>query len=39
MLRTPPLTPAQERELRPWQDGADPRLARRAQFVLWSARG
>lgn len=39
MLRTPPLTPAQQRELRHWQDGADPRLARRAQVVLWSAPG
>jgi hypothetical protein len=39
MLRIPSLTPAQQRELRQWQDGADPHLARRAQFVLWSARG
>jgi hypothetical protein len=39
MLRIPSLTPTQQRELRQWQDGADPQLARRAQFVLWSARG
>lgn len=39
MLRIASLTPAQQRELRHWQLGSDPRLARRAQFVLWSARG
>jgi hypothetical protein len=39
MLRIPALTPAQQRALRHWQAGGDPRLARRAQFVLWSARG
>lgn len=39
MLRIPSLTPAQQRELRHWQLGTDSRLARRAQFVLWSARG
>ena len=39
MLRIPSLTPAHQRELRHWQLGSDPRLARRAQFVLWSARG
>jgi hypothetical protein len=39
MLRIPSLTPAQQRELRHWQRGSDSRLARRAQLVLWSARG
>ena len=39
MLRIPSLTPSQQRELCQWQDGGDPHLARRAQFVLWSARG
>ena len=39
MLRIPSLTPTQQRELRHWQDSGDPYLARRAQFVLWSARG
>jgi hypothetical protein len=39
MLRIPSLTPAQQRELQHWQLGGDPRLARRAQLVLWSARG
>lgn len=39
MLRIPSLTPAQQRELRHWQVGVDPRLARRAQFVVWSSRG
>jgi hypothetical protein len=38
MLRIPALTPAQQRELRQWQSGDYPRLARRAQVVLWSAR-
>ena len=39
MLRIPSLTPAQHRELRRWQFGGDQHLARRAQVVLWSARG
>jgi Homeodomain-like domain-containing protein len=39
MLRIPSLTPAQHRELRRWQCGGDQPLARRAQVVLWSARG
>lgn len=39
MLRILSLTPAQQRELRRWQHGSDFQLARRAQFVLWSARG
>jgi Homeodomain-like domain len=39
MLRIPSLTPAQERELRRWQHDDDPRLARRARLVLWSAVG
>jgi hypothetical protein len=39
MVRIPSLTPAQQRELQRWQVGGDPRLARRAQLVLWSARG
>lgn len=39
MLRILSLTAAEQRELRQWQRGNDPRLARRAQFVLWSARG
>ena len=39
MLRIPSLTPAQHRELRRWQVGGDQHLARRAQVVLWSARG
>jgi hypothetical protein len=39
MLRISSLTPAQQRELRHWQAAGDPWLARRAQFVLWSARG
>ena len=39
MLRISALTPAQQRELRRWQVGGDPHLARRAQVVRWSARG
>ncbi len=39
MLRIPSLTPAQRRELYRWQLDGEPRRARRAQFVLWSARG
>src|SRR5258708_7171248 len=39
MLRLSALTPAQQREVRRWQLGGDPHLARRAQVVLWSARG
>ena len=39
MLRIPALTPAQHRELHHWQRGGDRGLARRAQFVRWSARG
>jgi Homeodomain-like domain-containing protein len=39
MLRLSALTPAQQRELRRWQVGGDPHLARRAPVVLWSARG
>ena len=39
MLRILSLTPAQQRELRRWLRGRDPRLARRAQLVLWSAQG
>jgi Homeodomain-like domain len=39
MLRVPALTPAQQRALRHWQVDHDPRLARHAQVVLWSARG
>ncbi len=39
MLRILSLLPAQQRELRHLQSGDDPQLARRAQFVLWSARG
>src|SRR5262245_26530096 len=39
MLRILSLTPAQQRELRRWQHGGDFYLARRAQFVLWSAHG
>ncbi len=39
MLRIPSLTPAQRRELRRWQVGGDLHRARRAQVVLWSARG
>jgi hypothetical protein len=39
MLRIRSLSPAQQRELRYWQSGNDPSLARRARFVLWSARG
>lgn len=39
MLRIPALTPGQQRELHQWRRGGDPHLARRAQFVLWSARG
>jgi transposase len=39
MLRVRSLSPAQQRELRHWQSSDDPQVARRAQFVLWSARG
>ena len=39
MLRISALTLAQQRELRRWQVGGDQHLARRAQVVLWSARG
>jgi transposase len=39
MLRILSLVPAQHRELQHWQTGDDPQLARRAQFILWSARG
>jgi Helix-turn-helix domain len=39
MLRILSLTPAQQRELRRWQHSGDFHLARRAQVVLWSARG
>jgi Homeodomain-like domain len=39
MLRIHALSPAQHREVRHWLSGDDPHLARRAQFVLWSARG
>ncbi len=39
MLRIRSLSPAQHRELQHWQSSDDPQLARRAQFVLWSARG
>jgi Homeodomain-like domain len=39
MLRIPSLTPVQQRESRHWLGSGDPHLARRAQFVLWSARG
>ena len=39
MLRVRSLSAAQQRELRHWQSSDDPALARRAQFVLWSARG
>jgi transposase len=39
MLRIAALTPAQQRALQHWQRGGDRGLARRAQFVLWSARG
>src|SRR5258707_3247452 len=39
MLRIASLTSAQQRELQQWQRRADPCLARRAEFVLWSARG
>src|SRR5258706_2413138 len=39
MLRMSALTPAQQREVRRWQAGGDQHLARRAQVVLWSARG
>src|SRR5260370_23397197 len=39
MLRILSLVPAQQRELQHWQTGDDPQLARRAQVVLWSARG
>ena len=39
MLRIRSLLPAQQRELRHWQSGDDAPLARRAQLVLWSARG
>ena len=39
MLRIASLTSAQQREVQQWQRRADPCLARRAEFVLWSARG
>jgi hypothetical protein len=39
MLRIHALSPDQHREVRHWLCGDDPHLARRAQFVLWSARG
>ena len=39
MLRIRSLSPAQQRELQHWQSSDNPLLARRAQFVLWSARG
>jgi transposase len=39
MLQISSLPPAQQRELRRCQRVGDPRVARRAQFVLWSARG
>jgi len=39
MLRILSLLPAQQRELRHLHSGDDPQLARRTQFVLWSARG
>ena len=39
MLRISSLTPAQQRELQHWERGGDRGLARRAQFVLWSAGG
>ena len=39
MLRILSLVPAQHRELQHWQTGDDPQLARRAQVILWSARG
>jgi hypothetical protein len=39
MLRIPSLTSTQLRELYHWQRAGDPQVARRAQFVLWSAHG
>ncbi len=39
MLRIRSLSPAQQRELQHWQSSDNPLLARRAQIVLWSARG
>jgi hypothetical protein len=39
MLWIQSLSPAQQRELHDWQSSDDLLLARRAQFVLWSARG
>ena len=39
MLRITTLTSAQQRELRRWQTHSDPRRARPARLVLWSARG
>src|SRR5260370_33214441 len=39
MLRISALTPSQQRESRGWPAGGDSHLARRAQVVLWSARG
>jgi hypothetical protein len=39
MLRIRLLSPAQHREVRHWQASDDLPLARRAQVVLWSARG
>ena len=39
MLRRTTLTSAQQRELRRWQTHGDPRRARPARLVLWSARG
>jgi len=38
MLRRTTLTSAQQRELRRWQTHGDPRRARPARLVLWSAR-
>ena len=39
MLRIHSLSPSQQRELRRWVCGNDFHVARRAQVVLWSARG
>ena len=39
MLRIAHLSRQDQRTLRQWQDQADPRLAQRARFILWSAQG
>ena len=39
MLRIAPLSRQDQRTLRQWQNQATPRLAQRAQLILWAAQG